>query len=217
MRYLKTYEGLTKWGPFYSKLKELFSIIGYSGYNFPYMGTGPRFTVNFNLISIPGSISYCIIQKRMQEYNDPEITNLYENPEGSLFPRNNDGIADDKHLFPVEGEPNEAYTKIITAAIEIIKPLQKIRVHTATDTYIPEIIELQTILLNNNIDYNKEIIIPKEVCDKLIMYIQGYKKPHKLMFDMQKNVPLLYTEIKNIFGDNKLDNSAEMHDMGFSD
>ena len=66
-------------------------------------------------------------------------------------------------------------------------------------------------------DYNKEIIIPKEVCDKLIIYIQGYKKPHKLMFDMQKNVPLLYTEIKNIFGDNKLDNSAEMHDMGFSD
>ena len=216
MKYLKTYEGLNKWAPFYNKLTNLFKIIGYRGFHMPRFDSS--YNLDLNLIAIPGSISYCIIQKRMQEYNDPDIINIYEDPKNSCFPRDENERGNDKMSFNInDSEPSESYTKIITDVIEKLKTLVKIRVSGGLNTYIPEIIELQIMVLNNNLDYNKELTIPKEVCDKLLINIQGYTKPHKLISDMQKNVPLLYSEIKNIFGKNQIQNSIDMHSMGYSD
>jgi hypothetical protein len=218
MKYLKTYEGLTKWAHLYDKLTNLFNIIGYKGYHMPSFSSS--YNLDLNLIAIPGSISYCIIQKRMQEYEDPEITELYENPNNTLFARTEDNTHynNNKLSFNInDDEPELAYPKIINEVIEKLKPLGKIRVSLAMDTHITEIMTLQISLLQANKFYNKEILIPNEVCNELIRNIQGYKMPHKLMVDMQKNQPILFPLIKKIIGDTNTNDAIGMHGMGYSD
>lgn len=217
MKYLKTYEGLTKWAPFHDKLKELFKIIGYTCYYFPSMGGNPL-RVNFNLIAIPGSLSYCIIQEKIEQYQDPNLETKYQNPNNKLEPKDDDGTHHSMFSTSIDDkEPDVAYSKFINNVIDTMQTFTKIRVDTALDTYITDIIKLQIETLQSNINYTDDIIIPKNVCNELLTFISKYTKPHKLISDMQKKVPALYSEIKKIMGDTNLQNSTDMHGMGYSD
>lgn len=218
MKYLKTYEqvkGHIKWGMMYEKLIKLFNIVGYKFSYFPSM-SGVPLTLNLNLISTPGSISYCIIQSRMQEYKDLGIETKYEDPKNTLYPKD-DTECKRHNAAHKDDEPEKSYPIYIGEIIELLKTFSKARIDTALDIHITDIIELQIAVLQSNINYDSKIIIPEEVCYKLLTYIDKYNKPNKLISDMKNNVPLLYSEMEKILGSDNLDNSRSMHGMGFSD